>query len=420
MFNKRVGGALDFALISQCPEHAAGKRGFSGAEVAMEIDDQAGAQNVRYFPAQRLGFLFILQIEAYFFMQFDAPFDSVEEKIRSWAFELGFCAVGFSGARLDEAGARLAGWLEKGYHGEMHYMAKHAALRANPDELHRGVRSVISVAMSYLAREPNEAWQALDNAEQAYVSRYALGRDYHKVLRGRLKTLAQRIRDEFGGEGRVFADSAPVMEVEFAKKAGLGWRGKHTLLLDRRMGSFFFLGEIYTNLGLAPDQPVQGHCGSCTQCMDICPTRAIVEPYVLDARRCISYLTIEHPGPIPVEFRKAIGNRIYGCDDCQLICPWNKFAQLSSQPDFMIRNGLDAARLVELFAWTEAEFEARLEGSAIRRIGYERWLRNIAVALGNAPSSNQVISALESMQYNPSSLVREHVLWALSQHLRLN
>jgi epoxyqueuosine reductase len=357
-------------------------------------------------------------MKSQFVMQSDMPFGSVEEKIRSWALALGFSAVGVSGASLNEAKGRLAAWLEKGFHGEMHYMAKHASLRSNPELLYPGAVNVISVAMNYLVREPLEAWHVLDDPEKAYVSRYALGRDYHKVLRGKLKALAERIGKEFGADCRVFTDSAPVMEVEFAKNSGLGWRGKHTLLLGREQGSFFFLGEIYTNLSLKSDGQVEPHCGICEKCIDICPTGAIVEPYVLDARRCISYLTIEHPGSIPVEFRKAIGNRIYGCDDCQLVCPWNKFAKMTFEVDFSIRNGLDSAGLAELFAWTADEFDSRLAGSAIRRIGHERWLRNIAVALGNAPCSIPVINALESNRYHESGMVREHVLWALAQHLR--
>lgn len=328
-------------------------------------------------------------------------------------------AVGFSGVDLGEAGLRLAGWLDKGFHGEMHYMAKHAELRSKPELLHPGTVSVISVAMSYLAENPAEAWGVLDDPVKAYVSRYALGRDYHKVLRKRLKMLADRIEKECGGkEGRVFADSAPVMEVELAGNAGLGWRGKHTLLLNRQSGSFFFLGEIYTSLALASDAPHENHCGSCTKCIDVCPTGAIVAPYLLDARRCISYLTIEHHGAIPVEFRKAIGNRIYGCDDCQLVCPWNRFAKLSPESDFAVRNDLDRIDLVALSYWSEEEFNARLEGSAIRRIGYERWLRNVAVALGNSPSSESVVSALKFRLSHAPELVREHVLWALAQHLR--
>ncbi|MBY0579113.1 MAG: tRNA epoxyqueuosine(34) reductase QueG [Burkholderiales bacterium] len=347
-------------------------------------------------------------------MQFYKPSKSIEEKIRSWALELGFSAVGFSGTDLGEAGSRLASWLEQGFHGEMHYMAN--VLRSQPQALHPGTVSVISVAMNYLDRELRDV---LEDADKACISRYALGRDYHKVLRGRLKMLEGRIRAEFGGfDGRVFVDSAPVMEVEIAKNAGLGWRGKHTLLLNRQAGSFFFLGEIYTNLPLTHDEPVKNHCGKCTKCIDICPTGAIPAPYRLDARRCISYLTIEHHGSIPTEFRKPIGNRIYGCDDCQLVCPWNRFAKISIEPDFSARFSPDETGLVPLFLWSEEEFNAKLEGNAIRRIGHERWLRNIAIALGNAPHSEPVVSALKTRVSHPSALVREHAHWALMQHLR--
>jgi epoxyqueuosine reductase len=257
----------------------------------------------------------------------------------------------------------------------------------------------------------------MDDGERAFVSRYALGRDYHKVLRGRLQQLADRVATEIGAFGyRVFTDSAPVMEVELARKAGLGWRGKHTLLLSRDAGSFFFLGEIYTDLPLPPDAPVSEHCGACAKCIDVCPTGAIVAPYQLDARRCISYLTIELKGAIPVALRPLIGNRVYGCDDCQLVCPWNRYARVSSEPDFQVRNGLDRAALIELFAWTEREFHARLAGSAIHRIGYERWLRNLAVGLGNAPRGERVIAALRAREDHPSALVREHVVWALERH----
>lgn len=340
----------------------------------------------------------------------------VVEKIRSWAGELGFSMVGICGTGLEEAGARLAKWLEKGFHGEMHYMAKHASLRSNPGNLHPGTVSVISLAMNYCS--PHDAWEVMGDSEKAYVSRYALGRDYHKVLRSRLKRLAERMEKEFGGKGsRVFVDSAPVMEVEIAKNAGLGWRGKHTLLLNRQ-GSYFFLGEIYTNLPLSQNDPVGNHCGNCTRCIDICPTQAIIEPYVLDARRCISYLTIEHPGSIPVEYRKAMGNRIYGCDDCQLVCPWNRFSKISLEPDFAAKNGLENANLVPLFSWSAEEFDSRFAGSAIRRIGHERWLRNIAVALGNSKSSETLVSALKKRLDHESALVREHVAWALAQHLR--
>ncbi|HQT26119.1 MAG TPA: tRNA epoxyqueuosine(34) reductase QueG [Burkholderiales bacterium] len=344
-------------------------------------------------------------------MQFDSLV--VEENIRYWAAELGFSVLGICATELEEAGTRLGKWLEKGFHGEMHYMAKHAALRSNPEALHPGTVSVISLAMNYCA--PHDGWEVLENPGKAYVSRYALGRDYHKVLRKRIQVLLGRIEAEYGGKGRVFVDSAPVMEVEIAKKAGVGWRGKHTLLLNRQ-GSYFFLGEIYTNLPLKKGDPVRDHCGSCTKCIEICPTQAIIEPYVLDARRCISYLTIEHPGSIPIEYRKAMGNRIYGCDDCQLVCPWNSFSKISLEPDFAAKNGLEHADLVTLFSWSEEEFDSRLAGSAIRRIGHERWLRNIAVALGNAKSSVAVVSALKSRLDHESEVVREHVVWALGQH----
>ena len=288
--------------------------------------------------------------------------------------------------------------------------------RARPAVLMPGTLSVISVRMNY-ATDAADAETNLQNNERAYISRYALGRDYHKVLRNRLQDLAERIQTEVGEFGyRVFTDSAPVLEVEIAKRAGLGWRGKHTLLLNREAGSYFFLGEIYTDLALPHDAPVNDHCGNCTACISACPTRAIVAPYKVDARRCISYLTIELKEAIPEEFRPLIGNRVYGCDDCQLCCPWNRFAQLSPEQDFAVRNGLDDVTLVELFAWSEQEFEDRLAGSAIRRIGYERWLRNMAVGLGNAPTSTAVIAALNARRDHSSALVREHVGWALKQH----
>jgi epoxyqueuosine reductase len=276
---------------------------------------------------------------------------------------------------------------------------------------------VLSLRMNYFPADARDARAVLADGSLAYVSRYAVGRDYHKVLRQRLQTLAERMQAQVGEfRYRVFTDSAPVMEVELATQAGLGWRGKHTLLLDRGAGSWFFLGEIYTDLPLPLDQPVSEHCGSCTRCIDVCPTRAIAAPYVLDARRCISYLTIEHKGSIPEALRPLLGNRIYGCDDCQLVCPWNTFARSAEADDFRVRNGLDAATLVELFAWTRDDFERRLAGSAIRRIGYQRWLRNLAVALGNAPANPLVIAALRARSDDPSALVREHVQWALRRH----
>jgi epoxyqueuosine reductase len=348
------------------------------------------------------------------------------ERIRSWAKELGFAEARITDADLGDAEHKLQQWLDAGFHGEMEYMAAHGARRARPAELVPGTLRVISVRMDYLPRDTTDDWREVEQASQsdaqaAVISVYARGRDYHKVLRSRLQQLTEKMTAEIGPFSfRVFTDSAPVMEVELAQGAGLGWRGKHTLLLNREAGSMFFLGEIYTDLPLPIDEPITSHCGECTACIDICPTQAIVAPFKLDARRCISYLTIELKGSIPTEFRPLIGNRVLGCDDCQLACPWNKFAQRSQLPDFDVRHELDKATLVDLFAWTEEEFDRRMEGSAVRRIGHERWLRNIAVALGNAATQNandpKVISALESRLTHPSELVREHVAWALGQH----
>jgi epoxyqueuosine reductase len=342
-------------------------------------------------------------------------------RIRVWAHELGFQAVGISDTDLTAAESGLLEWLSLGWHGELDYMANHGTKRSRPEKLVPGTLRVISLRMNYLPHDARDSWQLLEDGEHAYISRYALGRDYHKVLRNRLAKLADRIRAEVSGyEGRVFTDSAPVMEVELARKAGLGWRGKHTLLLSREHGSWFFLGEIYLNLPLPVDAPQQEHCGSCSRCIDICPTQAIIEPYRLDARRCISYITIELKGSIPVELRPLIGNRIYGCDDCQLVCPWNRFAQTTVEPDFAVRHRLDDVSLAELFAWDETEFKTKLAGSAIYRIGHEQWLRNIAVALGNAPKGAVAISALKCRANHESALVREHVEWALLQHAMTN
>ena len=343
-------------------------------------------------------------------------------QIRQWGLELGFQGVGISDVNLEDAEPRLLEWLHAGFHGSMDYMAKHGVKRARPAELIPGTVRVIAARMNYMSDVPAASWPLIADGERAYISRYALGRDYHKVLRARLQRLALRIESVAGVHGhRVFTDSAPVMEVEIARKAGLGWRGKHTLLLTRQAGSMFFLGEIFTNLPLPIDVAQSEHCGSCTKCITVCPTQAILAPYQLDARRCISYLTIEHAGSIPVELRPLIGNRVYGCDDCQLICPWNKYAQTTSEPDFAVRHGLDDVALVELFAWSEDDFHARLQGSAIHRIGYERWLRNIAVGLGNlSPGSSgasAALAALEGRAAHVSPLVREHVAWAL-QRLR--
>jgi epoxyqueuosine reductase len=338
-------------------------------------------------------------------------------RIRRWAAELGFQQTGISDCELGEAEARLHEWLSRGFQGDMEYLAAHGTRRTRPAQLVPGTLRVISVRMNYFPAEAADAWEVLGQADKAYVARYALGRDYHKVLRARLQALCERIEAECGAfSHRVFTDSAPVMEVELALKAGLGWRGKHTLLLNREAGSWFFLGEIYTDLPLPVDARQSEHCGTCARCIDICPTQAIIAPYQLDARRCISYLTIEHKGDIPEELRPLMGNRIYGCDDCQLVCPWNRFAQKADVPDFAVRHGLDAAGLVELFGWSEEEFETRMQGSAIRRIGHERWLRNLAVALGNAPASAAVAAALAARRDHPSALVRRHVGWAAAKH----
>jgi epoxyqueuosine reductase len=335
---------------------------------------------------------------------------ALKDRIRGWGNDLGFAAVGFAGSDLGTAEQGLLDWLAAGCHGEMDYMARHGTKRARPAELVPGTRCVITCRMDYLTDSCRPAC-----AEFAEISRYARGRDYHKLLRNRLQKLADRIVADVGDFGyRVFVDSAPVMEVELAKNAGLGWRGKHTLLLSQT-GSWFFLGELFVDLPLPVDAPIEAHCGTCSACIDICPTQAITAPYQLDARRCISYLTIEHPGSIQEELRPLMGNHIYGCDDCQIVCPWNRFATPTHEADFQPRNGLDRAMLVELFAWSETEFSDRLAGSPIRRIGHERWLRNIAVALGNANSSPEVIAALQTRSDHASALVREHVAWALQR-----
>ena len=342
--------------------------------------------------------------------------ETIEQRVKRWGRELGFDAVAIAGTELAEEEARLLEWLGRGWHGEMDYMARHGVRRARPAELVPGTASIVTVRLDYKP-DAADAWDVLEDPERAYISRYALGRDYHKVLRARLQALADRMTAELGPfPYRVFTDSAPVMEVALASRGGLGWRGKHTLLLSRDAGSLFFLGELFVGLDLAADAPVTEHCGSCERCIAVCPTQAIVAPYQLDARRCISYLTIEHHGAIPEELRPLMGNRIYGCDDCQLVCPWNKYSRLAATPDFATRNGLDGAALVDLFAWTEDEFNQRMEGSAIRRIGHERWLRNIAVALGNASTTPEVVTALARRADDPSGLVREHVRWALQRH----
>jgi epoxyqueuosine reductase len=347
---------------------------------------------------------------------------ALTERIRTWGAELGIARIGIAGIDVHEAADRLDAWLAQGRHGAMDYLQRHAPIRRDPTKLLPGARRAIVARMNYLPRDATPDWihkeQArLDAPGAAVVSVYARGRDYHKVLRQRLQTLASRIEREVGAyRYRVATDSAPVLEVELARQSGLGWRGKHTLLLSQDAGSMFFLGEILTDLPLPVDAPVAERCGTCSRCLEVCPTRAITAPGELDARRCISYLTIELPGPVPAELRPLIGNRVYGCDDCQLACPWNKFAQVAQLPDFDVRNGLDRASLVELFTWSEAEFNERHAGSAIRRIGYVRWLRNIAIALGNAASAPEVIAALVARREHPEPLVREHVAWALARH----
>ncbi len=337
-------------------------------------------------------------------------------RIKEWGRALGFQAVGISDTDLRDAEAHLQQWLAQGYHGEMDYMAKHGVKRSRPAELIPGTLRVISVRMDYYPPNAKDSWEVMKDGSRAFISRYALGRDYHKVMRNRLKKLAKKIRAEVGEyKHRVFTDSAPVMEVALASKARLGWRGKHTLLLSREHGSWFFLGELYTDLPLPVDEPEADLCGTCTKCIQVCPTQAIVAPYKLDARRCISYLTIELKTSIPLELRPLMGNRIYGCDDCQLVCPWNKFAHKSLEADFAARNGLDDVALTELFAWDGETFKQKFSGSAVYRIGHEQWLRNIAVALGNAPGSAEVLAALQTRAQDASPLVREHVAWALER-----
>jgi len=343
------------------------------------------------------------------------------DDIKRWGRELGFADIGITDTDLSQAEFGHQEWIAKGFHGEMDYMAKHGTKRTRPAELVPNTIRIISARLDYLPPKTKNSWQVINNGEQAFISRYALGRDYHKVVRNKLQKLCDKIQlATQQAEYRAFTDSAPVLEVALAEKAGLGWRGKHTLLINKDHGSWFFLGEIYTNLPLPIDQSASNHCGSCNACIDICPTKAITAPYEVDARRCISYLTIELKNSIPVELRPLIGNRVYGCDDCQLTCPWNKFAETTQEEDFHVRHGLDDINLVECFSWTETEFKQKMAGSAIYRIGYEQWLRNIAVGLGNAPTSAKVITALKQRENDNSELVREHVEWALEQHQTLS
>ena len=345
-------------------------------------------------------------------------YPELARQIKAWARDLGFSGATIGRAELPaEVGQRLLVWLAAGHHGEMDYMARHGLLRARPAELVPGALSVVSVRLPYRDPAARDMHAVLADGDKAAIARYALGRDYHKTVRNRLQKLADRLHAAAGPLGyRVFSDSAPLMEVALAAQSGLGWRGKHTLLIHRDEGSFFFLGELLTDLPLPADAPVDAHCGRCTRCLDVCPTQAIVAPYQVDARRCISYLTIELAGAIPEPLRPLIGNRVYGCDDCQLVCPWNRFAVPTAEADFAVRHGLDDASLVSLFAWEADEFAQRMAGSPIYRIGHERWLRNLAVGLGNAPSSPAVTAALLARREHPSALVREHVAWALARH----
>jgi len=343
---------------------------------------------------------------------------SLALQIKQWGRELGFQQIGITDTHLPEAEAHLQNWLDKGFHGDMDYMQRHGEKRSRPALLQPGTIRIISARMDYQTEPAAVIDQALSNPYSAYISRYALGRDYHKLMRGRLQKLADKIQAQVGAFGyRAFVDSAPVLEKALAEKAGLGWIGKHSNLINQKAGSWFFLGEIFTDLDLPADTVAEAHCGSCKACLDICPTQAIVGPYQVDARRCVSYLTIELHGSIPEDLRPLIGNRIFGCDDCQIVCPWNRFARLTDEKDFNPRYRLNTQQLLEVFAWDEQEFLLKTQGSAIRRIGHQRWLRNIAVALGNAPASQNIIAALQARLAHASEMLKEHVRWALDKQL---
>jgi epoxyqueuosine reductase len=356
-----------------------------------------------------------------------SDFKQLSADIKRWGLALGFNQVGITDTNLQTAEIEHQAWVAKGFHGEMNYMAKHGVKRTRPAELVPNTMRVISVRLDYLPPNATDSESVLQDSAKAFISRYALGRDYHKVMRNKLQKLSDKIQQEANKleiadfSYRVFTDSAPVLEVALAEKAGLGWRGKHTLLINKNRGSWFFLGEIYTNLPLSLDEaPSVNHCGTCTSCIDVCPTQAITTPYEVDARRCISYLTIELKGSIPLEFRPLIGNRVYGCDDCQLYCPWNKFAQITAENDFHVKHGLDDISLVDCFGWTENEFKTKMAGSAIYRIGYAQWLRNLAIGLGNAPSTPDVVQALKNHIDHEDKVIQEHVRWALSRHITSN
>ena len=434
----RVSRAFDAPFDAQRAQQVAHQCGFARTQLAVQGDEGVGQQRLRG-QLRREGGSVVLTVPNVLVRSFynramvvSSSHSQWVPQIQQWARDLGFSQIGIAGVDLSSAEPGLMQWLAQGFHGEMHYMAAHGLKRARPAELVPGTVSVITARMNYLPRntlDVSGGWQALEFARladpaQGVVSVYARGRDYHKVLRARLQKLSDRITQALGPLGhRVFTDSAPVLEAELAARSGQGWRGKHTLVLSRDAGSMFFLGEIYIDIALPHSKPLSAHCGQCRACIDVCPTQAILAPHRLDARRCISYLTIEHAGPIPLELRPLLGNRIYGCDDCQLICPWNKYAQVSSLPDFDARAGLSAQQLVHLFAWDEATFLRQTEGGPIRRIGHERWLRNIAVALGNglALSGDAVVraalrAALHTRAAHDSALVREHVAWALAQN----
>ncbi len=440
-FDHSVSGAFDAALHAQCAQQMAHQRGLAGTQIAVQREESVGQRGLRSQGASKgLGVFFAVPGQhpcavgrclrgGGFYNPAGMWCNSqLVPQLREWARELGFSQIGVAGVDLSASEPGLMQWLAQGFHGDMHYMAAHGVRRARPAELVPGTVSVITARMDYLPRDTPQqvpgGWQAVEFArlarpQEGIVSAYARGRDYHKVLRARLQKLSDRIAEAVGPFGhRVFTDSAPVLEAELAARSGQGWRGKHTLVLNREAGSMFFLGEIYVDMALPPSEPVTAHCGSCSACIDVCPTQAIIAPHRLDARRCISYLTIEHAGPIPLELRPLMGNRIYGCDDCQLICPWNKFAQASRLPDFDVRAGLAGQQLVHLFAWDEPTFLRMTEGGPIRRIGHERWLRNVAVALGNAlrqTGDAAVRAALQSRAHDASALVREHVAWGLDQ-----
>lgn len=402
--------------MSQGQQQGSYQCGFTRAQIAIQVNNQPWFQQGRQFASQRPGGGFVGQNElrgtiSLMHEQFSpSSLSLLAARIKSIGHALGFSAIGIAHADVRDAAPRLKEWLNRRFHGEMDYMARHADLRSSPEALYPGTVAVISAALDYLPPQT-----PLSPPDQVHISRYARGRDYHKVMRQRLERLARTLTTEIGPFGyRVFSDSAPVMEVAFARQAGLGWQGKNTLLISRQ-GSWRFLGEIYTNLPLPADLPTPNHCGNCNACLQACPTRAIIAPYQVDARRCISYLTIEFAGSIPEEWRSLIGQRIYGCDACQLCCPWNRFAQ-AGDPAFLARPELDRPTLPELFAWDENEFMSRLQGNPIRRIGHERWLRNLSIALGNAPTSPAILEALRSRSGHPSALVREHVAWALLRH----